>query len=318
MNSARQIIRWSLPGLVFVLNILIFHGFWLGFITHVSPWAYINEATAPALVAVVAGGLPGGFLIYQIYFHDYRPVGPSLFRRIPLLRFYRQDRGASVLSKYVDTYKGEYSLLVELDQLGSTRQEIDERIHLPVVHPFLIIFARPRGRVHLGTGTGAPHQLKRAAWRCAECARVYERRSDQNWILLQSTIDYCASTPNGKWIKDEYISGSDLYHGFGAARAAVWLALLVATAYDGIVKPLMTTGSFPDIAYQPSNFAGVLITTVVLSVTQVYVLTRSRNQTAQVYHARVASALALVSRKYPVPAARARVPWWPFGRRDAF
>ena len=316
MNSTRQIIRWSLPGLVFVLNLLIFHGLWRGFIAHTPPWAYINEATAPALVAVVAGGLPGGFLIYQIYFHSYRPVGPIGLWRVALFRFYRQDRGASILNLYFDKYKGSLSLLTALDQRDSTEADVKERIGLPELKRKFGLFARPEGRQHLHVGSDLEEHSAGKAWWCRECADTYIKRWDGNWILLQTTIDYCASPAENRWIKDEYISGSDLYHGIGAARAAVWLAFLTSLGYDGIVRPLLASAP-PDLAAQPWNYVGVVGSTLALTGFQVFVLTRSRNQTARVYHARIAASLAMLSRSASEQEHRKRALPWPFGNRGS-
>ncbi|WP_416416139.1 hypothetical protein [Paenarthrobacter aromaticivorans] len=77
------------------------------------------------------------------------------------------------------------------------------------------------------------------AYRCPKCEDIYEGYFYQNWVLLQSMIDYCSGHESRRWIKTEYTSGSDLYHGLGAARVACGLGWATAVAYDLIIRPFI-------------------------------------------------------------------------------
>lgn len=135
MDTARQVVRWSLPGLLFVLNFVLFHALWLALRAAAgSPWAFINEANAPALIALVAGGLPAGFLFYQFYFANFRPVSRwfGFFLRSGRPHYYRADRGGNMLHTYSSSFGGPFPLLVWLDGPGTTTEGLRSRLQPPV------------------------------------------------------------------------------------------------------------------------------------------------------------------------------------------
>lgn len=224
MDSARQLIRWSLPGLVLVLNLLIVHGLWVSFFNHQAPWNFITQANSPALIAIVAGGLPGGYLLYQFYFHGYGPVGPWSKKWV---LFFRRDRGAFILSRYLEKYGGERSLVDWVDA-KSHPEHFETRLGHPKYKRVLHYWLRLANHVP----SASAHPTGSDPHRCPECIRLYKDRWHQNWTLFQSVLDYCASKGNRAWIKQEYTSGSDLYHGLGASRTAVWLSALIALLYS--------------------------------------------------------------------------------------
>ena len=296
MDSTRQIIRWSLPGLVFVLDALVVHGLWIGIIGHRSPWDFINQATAPALVAVVAGGLPGGFLLYQLYFHSYRPVGgiPHIGRvRFPL--FYRRDRGGSVLRAYRE-HGGRDALVNWVDYVGSGRESLDERTADPNLKREWLIFMRPSQHLDSSIPSSLPHDVVQKQWKCQECIRIYEKRFYENWTLLQSMIDYCSGPDVRRWIKTEYTSGSDLYHCLGASRTAACLAAAVAILYNAALRPLMGLGAIPSLFTVPWQYFWLFLILAFFIFGQLVVLWTCRDQLVRSYEDRIAVALAFVSK----------------------
>ena len=70
MDSARQALRWTIPGWLFFLFLVMFEGMRIVFGFSSPLWETITAI--PALsVGIAAAGLPVGFLIYQIYYWMY-------------------------------------------------------------------------------------------------------------------------------------------------------------------------------------------------------------------------------------------------------
>ncbi|KQR54064.1 hypothetical protein ASF88_04305 [Leifsonia sp. Leaf336] len=299
MDSARQLIRWSLPGLVLVLNVLLVHGLWVSLIDHQRPWSFISAANAPALVAIVAGGLPGGFLLYQFYFHGYGPVGPARAARYAL--FFRRDRGASVLTRYLSKYGGERWLVDWVDTRSSS-EHFDMRLGHPEYRHVLVLWLRLTD--HLPSAQKHPAGVD--PHRCPECIRLYKERWHQNWTLFQSVLDYCSANGNRSWIKQEYTSGSDLYHGLGASRTAVWLSAVAALLYSAALGPITGFERLAAMVADPANAAVFLVLICGLIGFELRILSRCRDQVSRVYEEKVAAALAVASREIDKPAGGGR------------
>lgn len=115
MDSARQALRWSIPGLIFVLELVTFAAVWQ-LTSGGNPTDMIDGIKPATALATILAGIPIGFLLYQLYYRNYRPYGHSvlLFLRYPLeirhgLRharpywsFVRRDRGADILRRYYE------------------------------------------------------------------------------------------------------------------------------------------------------------------------------------------------------------------------
>jgi hypothetical protein len=297
MNSTRQVLRWSLPGLILVLNALVVHGLWIGLIERQSPWTFINEATAPALVAVLAGGLPAGFLVYQIYYHTYRPVGRLLLGLGGPPIFLRRDRGGAMIRMYRDNFDGRDELLALVEGARSNVEKFEDRAEDPRLKAHFKLWVWPE--THLQSKL-EPHHSGMNPRGCRTCVSIYEQRWDENWLLIQSMIDYCSRNESGRWIKAEYTSGSDLYHALGASRTAVWLGVVGTLIYDGGVRFLMgfDPTEFQKVSVLPS--LGLAVFVVALTALETFVLTKCRVQLETSYERRVAAGAALVAREmYP-------------------
>lgn len=157
----------------------------------------------------------------------------------------------------------------------------------------------PTDHLHPDAGpVDIPQSRARAPVACAECERIYEARFRQNWTLVQSMIDYCSGDETRRWIKTEYATGSDLYHGIGSARtAAVW-GILLAFLYDLVYRGIFLGQStwlvdLPDSWWRPAALAALFAG---LGIGQYLVLSMSRETLVQNYENRIASALAFVSK----------------------
>lgn len=292
MNSTRQIVRWSLPGLVFVLNLMVFHGLWLAAVDGVRPWQFIDEATAPAIVAVVAGGLPGGFLLYQLYSFRYLPVGNFIPVpwRTSVLRFFRADRGGNALRLYLDEFDGRHDFIEVLDEKPAQLDALKERIQDANLRGWgwPLPLNRPENHLHAAVGS-LPKPF-----RCDTCVETHTARVDSNWTLLQSMIDFSSGNPKYSWLKLEYTSGSDLYHGLGAARTAVFCSGAVSLIYDGLIRPWVEHRYHLTLA--PGAIAPAIVAVLAIALAESYVLSKCRNHVLSVHDRRIAGALAAMSR----------------------
>src|SRR5215217_5779295 len=93
MDSARQVIRWSMPGWVFLFWLAVFQ-----FIQNICVFSSVGTAmehsalsqlTTGAAAVLIGSGVPLGFMIYQLYYHAYDHWMP--------LSLAPQDRGGDIL-----------------------------------------------------------------------------------------------------------------------------------------------------------------------------------------------------------------------------
>lgn len=76
MDNARQVVRWSIPGFVLVLELV---GFAAAFrlAEGADPLDVIAGFDTTGAVIGLLAGVPTGFLLYQLYFRNYKPFGYS-------------------------------------------------------------------------------------------------------------------------------------------------------------------------------------------------------------------------------------------------
>jgi hypothetical protein len=138
--------------------------------------------------------------------------------------------------------------------------------------------------------------LKVSAYRCQKCISIYSLRSEDNWTRFQSLLDYCSATEERRWLKIEYTSGSDLYHGLGSARSAVLVSLFASIVYALI-------GWISGLDEMPKSFGLVIVAAIsaaALVFAEYFLLSRCRDELSRNYEGRTASGLAFVSKDlYP-------------------
>lgn len=299
MDSTRQLLRWSVPGFVFVLTFFLLQAVWIVVIEQRSILSAVAGANAAGLLAIVAGGIPLGFLIYQIYYWRFAGVGG-----MSTGSFFRNDRGGKVLTLYLFKYNGNRAVLEWIDAKNH-----DPAVkHSPVLHKVeplddrlcavdsltrkFWILQKPRR--HLCDTPGPPKPLPD---RCPNCRRIWSRRFSQNWTLFQSAVDYCSATETRRWIKHEYTVGSDIYHALGASRTAAVLAALGVVVYDTVlVGRLNFDYSLPNV--WTNNRLGLLVvwfTWCAFTAAQYLLFRRSRDNVSKDYEERIAAGLAFVS-----------------------
>ena len=312
MDNARQVVRWSIPGFVLALELAVFAAT-LRLAEGRDPLHIIEAAGTTAAVISLLAGVPLGFLLYQLYFRNYRPFGYSLLlivRQLCLLprdivrhvhregswkgvrqhavqscTFVRVDRGAAILQEYLQrggredliTHVWPRRELSEHDIKKSTAKIAD---YTPV---FVTLLPRSFKVLKLLPG---PHPGC-ASMVCADCRKDYEERFRRNWSIVMAMLDFTSGFQNAGVIKTEYTSGSDIYHALGAARTAIVGAWYVSLGYLLLVAR-------PTISILELMLGAVSMS--MLAFVQYKVLSSARKQAYLNLVARVAAGLAWFSR----------------------
>lgn len=211
MDTARQVLRFSIPGSVTLLAIAGF--LVLGRLLQGDSWEAVGEAVAENVSAVVAivAAIPIGFLIYQIYYATYRAVVWP-WRPRPLqrdMRWVRIDRGAQVLS------------LLPGEQRQRIEALFDVELHLqPILERENSWLGR---RAHAFRLTDEFINESQAT-----ALERYRKRWQENWNIVRALVELSDGSAHGGAIRSEYTTLSDIYHALGACRAGVQLAWVVS------------------------------------------------------------------------------------------
>ena len=91
MDSARQILRFSVPGTLFILSCVTCQ-FVLDLALRRSEAGVLSSASAGLTILVIGASIPIGFIVYQLYYVTYGPL--RLFKMAPTL-----DRGRFILQR---------------------------------------------------------------------------------------------------------------------------------------------------------------------------------------------------------------------------
>lgn len=217
MDSARQILRFSIPGSVFLLYGTVCYLLYrrIQGVSFVEASSAIQDNTAA--VIAVAATIPVGFLIYQLYYFNYGP----LLKPFLLLpwggRFVRKDRGGQIL------------LELDEDQLEGLEKVFKCTIAREPIHSVV-----PKGRsrlqnlMHANGVLEVTGAIEALPMEDKQRQRAYENRWYTHWDVLRSAMDLAAYT--NEHVKTEYTTLSDIYHSLGAARTAVVTAWIGVSA----------------------------------------------------------------------------------------
>jgi hypothetical protein len=202
MDAARQLIRYSIPGGVFavllILFDLIFHAFW-----HSKPNVTFFAVTGSGF-ATAAGIIILGFIIYQFYYAMHQPIVRFPFPRIKLGRTY--DRAGWILTGLTDV-DGFLERVKEMQGITGPLDYIDR------------YFDDPRTeRSRFATTI--------YAFRNHERDKEYTERWYINVHAMRSLINITTSDGQTR-IKDDYVALGDIYHALGACRISIGLSLFV-------------------------------------------------------------------------------------------
>lgn len=275
MDTARQVLRFSIPGSVTLLLVTGFLA--LGRLLQHDSWEGISGALKDNVSAVVAifAAIPLGFVIYQIYYSTYRAFvwpWPWPWARDEL--WVRIDRGAQILSRLPG------------DQLERIEATFDVSLHLDGI--------LKRSGSWVGTGAHA-YELRQEFIEEAEREGVsprdrYRRRWKLNWDVVRALLELSDGGDVGSSIKSEYTSLSDLYHALGACRTGIQLAWMLSS--------LVCVGY---VLAGESLFGAVLTIAVTLlfSLLLFWVFHRARGNTWSSAQASMALGLTGLFRRHP-------------------
>ncbi|HWP33784.1 MAG TPA: hypothetical protein VNL97_08545 [Solirubrobacterales bacterium] len=213
MDAARQVLRFSIPGSIYLLLAagLLVGGRLLQHDT-LSEVSVALRENVTALLALLAS-IPLGFVLYQVYYSIYRPfrlLGPLWGRR-----WVRLDRGSRVLREL----SPEQIELCE-DALGLKDLEFSPSAY----HP-------PEGQLsRLLRVRRLSQEFVDLHGSVEKANAAYRERWYRNWDILRALVEIYSTQQDALGFKGEYTTLSDVYHALGACRAAIWLAWLTSLA----------------------------------------------------------------------------------------
>lgn len=211
MDTARQVLRFSIPGSI---TLLLVAGFLvLGRLLQGDSWDAVGQAVKENVSAVVAifAAIPIGFIIYQIYYATYRAVVWP-WRPRPWSsgeRWVRIDRGAQVLSKLppeqLDHIKALFGVKLDLNPILTPEETwLGKRAHAYRLREEFVTEAK------------------------ANAQERYRDRWQENWNVVRALVEISDGSDVGGAIRSEYTTLSDIYHALGACRAGAQLAWIVS------------------------------------------------------------------------------------------
>lgn len=237
MDTARQILRFSIPGSVFLLHAVVCYLIYRRI--QGVPFADASEPIQDNITAVTAvlAAIPVGFLIYQFYYFTYEPVLRFLAFRWRG-RYVRRDRGGQILRTLDPQH------ISRLEEIFGCKIELEE-IHSPIPPS-----KRPiRRLMHAGGILEVAGTTKALPMQGERRKQAYQDIWYTHWYALRSAVDIAASHSGGEQVKAEYTTLSDIYHSLGAANTAVLIA--------GFTVFLVSFSDFERITQAPElAFAG--------------------------------------------------------------
>ena len=271
MDTARQILRFSIPGSIFLL-----YGTVCYLIYRRSQGVLFVEASNAiqdniAAVIAVAATIPVGFLIYQLYYFSYEPVVKFLI--FPWRgRLVRRDRGGTILRTLDEDQ------LTHLENIFGCKIARDPLHDVVKGKSLLSKLMAPSGVLEVAGPTKAlPMKDKQRQ-------KEFEDRWYMHWHVLRSAMDIAASY--NEQVKAEYTTLSDIYHSLGAARTAV------VTAWASVC--LLAMFHWPRISQAPKEAIRGFIAISLLTAITVGVLYVARGRTWRTVEASVSYGLRWV------------------------
>jgi hypothetical protein len=204
MDTARQVVRWSIPGWVFLFVLALLQATtW--FVEGNSP-SSILQAEAPlltpaAIAAVVTAGVPLGFILYQIYYSWYGKVLP--------FGFVNRDRGADILLALSPEVR---NTLCSIDGTMPDLEEMSDP-----VRSFLLPY---------------PFRRLKRVYRNALGAARFEAKAHDNWDLIRFWLHRVSLINKAELLKSEVTTLADIYHAVGAARTALLLSCVLHLLFN--------------------------------------------------------------------------------------
>jgi hypothetical protein len=226
MDTARQVLRWAIPGWllpIFVLTFVSVRFILNGRVLTITDFAQGDYGTMLTFLTLLAGlGVPIGYLVHQIYHW--------LYWRVPLPFLKRpEDRGYSVLKDS----KTDWQALVGYSMDEGARLEKGREIKI--------------GKLHL--------YIK---------DRSVLERYEHNWRLATIAFYFIAQRTKAEIVAKQVETLADIYHGLGASLVSLWLAYLSYLVYDlGMHRVLILKGEWVFLLSGLINLPLLLLTTAI-------------------------------------------------------
>lgn len=227
MDTARQVLRWAIPGWllpIFALTFVSVRFILGGYAITITDFARGDYGTMLSFLTLIAGlGVPIGYLVHQIYHW--------LYWRVPLPFLKRpEDRGYAVLK---DSKKDWHSLV---------GYSIDEGARLE------------KGR-----------EIKIGKWHFYVKDRAVLERYEHNWRLATAAFYFVAQHTKAEIVAKQVETLADIYHGLGATLVSLWLAYFSYLVYDlGMHRALILQGEWVFVLGGLINLPILLLTTAIL------------------------------------------------------
>lgn len=260
MEPTRQLIRFSIPGSIFVLAAV-------GTCVFAKlAWGQHGadvDSLATVTVAAAAISIPVGFLGYQFYYWGYGP-----FVVLAPGDIVTRDRGREALSALPD------------EVLGSIRTLFNARLDIRCHHcdvettfgsrlKLLKLDDHRLGARYKENISEEPEDDYRFEEDERETARIYSDNWYENWDVFRALLDLAASHGERPEIKRNFTTLYDIYHALGASRLAVVLG-----SGSGIFYLLLAHDG--DIAAQIGDSVAAFYVIAVTTIFVAYALHRTR------------------------------------------
>jgi hypothetical protein len=217
MESTSQLIRFSIPGSIFVLA-----GVGTYALAKVLWDDSLGDVALTTLTAAVAVSIPVGFLVYQLYYWRYSPfvIGDIVTR----------DRGREALAG------------LPPDILARLRTLFDARLDIRRHHRSVDARGLKRLQLLRLDDSLLKDRYKDEVERDPEdeyfferddrsTRRIYKDNWYENWDVFRAVLDFIATRGETPEIKRNFTTLYDIYHALGASRLAVLLGAIGGVMY---------------------------------------------------------------------------------------
>jgi hypothetical protein len=205
MDTARQVIRWSIPGWILILAIACLEVLTLlaqgQSLQSIAMSTSLHELSAAAVALVITAGIPIGFILYQVYY--------SMYGKVLLFNLVNRDRGAEILESLPEHVR--MKLLIVGDRSADLEKMYEE------IGTFIM-----------------PNPLRRLQrqYRGKKGRRRYESKVQANWDVVRFWLSYLCIRHDTEPVKQEVTNLADIYHAIGATRTALFAACIFHFVYN--------------------------------------------------------------------------------------
>jgi hypothetical protein len=242
LDTARQFLRWSIPGSTLLVVLALVQGINVTVSRYFDLATHESVALTSAVVALATvSTVPIGFVIYQIYYRaEFKASRCGICVR---------DRGWEVLDylEHDDVREcipGVAKFLPGGNIFDASRPT--EEVHvLYIFLPLYRLGKRVRSEsTHLTPTFWRKKVLIPAGWESLSTPESrkktradYSQASKVRWRLVRSLIMLVGTDDRGKSLANEYTSLSDIYHMLGACRSAIAIGAIATPVFSLTIAP---------------------------------------------------------------------------------